>query len=81
VITARLAKAGERRVARRPFSLRRGRVRRISIPLSRAGRKAIGAARRLRGHVYVAARDGQGLTRSSSAPVRVVRGRGFSRKR
>ena len=54
---------------------------RVSIPLSQAGRKAIGARRRLHGHVYVAARDGQGLTRTSASPARIVRGSGFSRGR
>ena len=79
-VTARLPKTGERRVANRPFSIRRGRVKRLSIALTRAGRRAIAAKRRLAGHVYVASRDGQGLTRSSAAPVRVVRGRGFARR-
>ncbi len=78
-VTARLPGAGERRVARRAFALRRGRVGRISIALSRAGRRAIAAKRRLPAHVYVAARDGQGLTRSSTSPARVVRGSGFRR--
>ena len=45
------------------------------------GRRAIAAARRMRGHIYVAARDGQGLTRTSSSPARIVRGSGFNRKR
>ena len=76
-ITARLPGAGERRVANRPFALRRGTARWLSIALTRAARRAIGAKRRLPAHVYLAARDGQGLTRSSAAPVRVVRGRGF----
>ena len=80
-VTARLSGAGERRVANRPFSLRRGGVKWLSIALTRAGRRAIGAKRRLPAHVYVAARDGQGLTRSSSAPVRVVRGTGVQAAR
>ena len=78
-VTARITRFGERRVARRGFSLRRGRVTRVSIPLSRAGRRAIGARRRMPGHVYVAARDGQGLTRTSASPARLVRGGGFRR--
>ncbi|HET8952198.1 MAG TPA: hypothetical protein VFN44_16880 [Solirubrobacteraceae bacterium] len=79
-VTARITRSGERRVARRGFTLRRGRVKRISIPLSKAGRRAVAAKRRLRGHVYVAARDGQGLTRTSSSPARLVRGGGFRRR-
>ena len=81
-LTARLTRRGaRRRIARRPFSLRHGRVKRFPIPLSRAGERAIGAKSWLSARVYVAARDGQGLTRSSSSPARVVRGRGFKRRR
>ena len=79
-VTARITRSGERRVARRGFTLRRGRVKRISIPLAKAGRRAVAAKRRLRGHVYVAARDGQGLTRTSSSPARLVRGGEFRRR-
>jgi len=78
-VTARLPRSGERRVARRAFSMRRGRLKRFAIPLSRAGRRAISARRRFRGHVHLAARDGQGLTRTSSSPALVVRGGGFRR--
>ena len=79
-LTARLPKAGVRRIANRPFSIRHGRVKRFSIALTKAGRRGIAAKRRLPAHLYVAARDGQGLTRSSSAPARVVRGGGFRRR-
>jgi hypothetical protein len=79
-VTARLPKTGERRVASRPFSMRRGRVKRLPIALTRAARRAIAAKRRMRGHVYVAARDGQGLTRSTTSPARVVRGAGLRRR-
>ncbi len=80
-ITAKLARKGaERRVARREFSLRRGRVKRIPIALARPGRRAIASRKRIRAHIYVAARDGQGLTRTSSAPARLVRGKGFRRR-
>jgi hypothetical protein len=80
-VTARLTKAGERRVARRPFSLRAGRVKRLSIDLRRSARRAIASRRRIRGHIYLAARDGQGLTRTSSSPSRLVRGGGYARRR
>jgi hypothetical protein len=81
-VTARLTKAGERRVARRPFSLRPGRVVRLSIAMRRSGRRAIASRKRIPAHIYVAARDGQGLTRTSSSPARVVRGGGYrARKR
>ena len=79
-LTARLPKTGVRRIANRPFSIRRGHVERLSIALTKAGRRAIIAKRKLPAHLYVAARDGQGLTRCSSAPARVVRGRGFRRR-
>jgi len=78
-VTARLAGV-ERRVASRPFSVRRGRMARMSIAMTKAARRAVAAKRRLRGHIHVAARDGQGLTRWSSAPARLVRGRGFGRR-
>jgi hypothetical protein len=80
-ITARLTRRGApRRIARRPISIRSGRVKRLPIALSRAGERAIRAKRRLRARVYTAARDGQGLTRTSSSPARVVRGAGFRRR-
>jgi hypothetical protein len=80
-VTAKLARKGaERRVARREFSLRRGRVKRFPIALARPGRRAIASRKRIRAHIYVAARDGQGLTRTSSAPARLVRGVGFRRR-
>ena len=40
---------------------------------SRGARGASLARRRTAGHVYAAARDGQGLTRTAVAPVRIVR--------
>jgi len=79
-VTARLTKAGERRVARRAFSLRPGRIARLSIAMRRSARRAIAARRRIHGHIYVAARDGQGLTRTSSSPARLVRGGGSKRR-
>jgi hypothetical protein len=76
-IAARLSRgAAERRIASRAFQLRRGRVARLSVKLTRAGGRALAGRRRLPGHLYLAARDGQGLTRTSTSPVRVVRGRG-----
>ena len=80
VIAVRPAKgAGERRVARRAVRVRRGRVLRAWVKLSREGRRAIGARRRLAGHVFTAVRDGQGVTRNATAPVKLVRGSGFRR--
>ena len=80
-VTARITRTGERRVARSPFSIRRGRVERLSIPLSRTGRRAISGRRRIRGHIYIAARDGQGLTRTSASPAKLVRGMGYRKRR
>ena len=57
---------GARRVALRP-----GERQRVRIPLSRGERRRL--RRPLRGHVYAAVRDGQGLTRTFTAPVRIVR--------
>ena len=80
-LTARLEpRAAERRVASRRFDLRRGRTGRLAIPLTRAARTALGAKRRLPGHFYTAARDGQGVTRTSTGPARVVRGKRFGRR-
>ena len=81
-LTARLARrAPERRIASRTIALRRGRERLLPIRLTRAARRAIGARRRLRGgRFYTAVRDGQGVTRTSTGPVRVVRGTGFGRR-
>jgi hypothetical protein len=57
---------GARRIALRP-----GQIRRLRIQLSRRERRAL--KRRTPGHVYVAARDAQGLTRTITAPVRILR--------
>jgi hypothetical protein len=56
---------GARRVRLRP-----GQIRRLRIQLSRRERRRLG--RRTAGHVYVAVRDRQGLTRTITAPVRIV---------
>jgi hypothetical protein len=56
---------GARRVGLRP-----GQIRRLRIQLSARERRALG--RRSIGHVYVAVRDRQGLTRTVTAPVRIV---------
>jgi hypothetical protein len=63
----RSAVLGSLRVALRP-----GKVRRVRIPLSRRARRSL-SHRRTAGNVYAAARDGQGVTRTSVAPVRIVR--------
>jgi hypothetical protein len=57
---------GARRIALRP-----GQIRRLRIQLSRRERR--GLKRRVAGHVYVAARDAQGLTRTVTAQVRILR--------
>ena len=55
----------------RQVSLRPGESQRVRIPLSRRERRSL--RRRSRGHVYTAVRDTQGLTRTATAPVRIVR--------
>jgi hypothetical protein len=57
---------GSRRVSLRP-----GESQRVRIPLSRRERRRL--RRPSRGHVYTAVRDAQGLTRTATAPVRIVR--------
>jgi hypothetical protein len=55
----------------RQVSLRPGETQRVRIPLSRRERRRL--RRRSRGHVYMAVRDAQGLTRTATAVVRIVR--------
>jgi hypothetical protein len=55
----------------RRVGLRAGQIRRLRIQLSRRERRAL--KRRTPGHVYVAVRDAQGLTRTVTAQVRIVR--------
>ena len=62
----RLVVLGSRRVSLRP-----GESQRVRIPLSRRERRRL--RRPQRGHVYTAVRDAQGLTRTATAPVRIVR--------
>ena len=62
----RLVVLGTRRVALHP-----GETQRVRIPLSRRERRSLRRPRR--GHVYTAVRDAQGLTRTITAPVRIVR--------
>jgi hypothetical protein len=57
---------GARRIALRP-----GAIRRVRILLSRRERRSL--HRRTPGHVYLASRDAQGLTRTVTAPVRILR--------
>jgi len=56
---------GARRIGLRP-----GQIRRLRIQLSRRERRAL--KRRTPGHVYVAVRDAQGLTRTVTARVRIL---------
>jgi hypothetical protein len=56
---------GARRVALRP-----GQIRRLRVQLSRRERRRLG--RHTAGHVYVAVRDRQGLTRTVTARVRIL---------
>ena len=78
-LTARIGKKGPvRRIARRTFSVRRGRSVRLPVRLGIVARRAVFAKRKLRhGRVYTAARDGQGLTRDGVAVVKIVRGTGL----
>jgi hypothetical protein len=81
-LTARIGKKGPvRRIARRAFSVRRGRSLRLPVRLGAVARRAVIAKRKLRrGRVYSAARDGQGLTRDGVAVVKIVRGTGLRRR-
>jgi hypothetical protein len=67
------------RVGMAPAALRPGRTRHVRMKLRRAARRAVRQRRRIRMTVYAAARDGQGVTRTSAVPLTVrsgVAGRG-----
>jgi hypothetical protein len=53
------------------LTLRPGEIRRVGVLLTRRERR--GLDRITPGHVYLASRDAQGLTRTLTAPVRIVR--------
>jgi hypothetical protein len=55
------------------IALAPGRVRRVRVQLTRAARRAVRERRRIRMTAYLAARDRQGLTRTSAVPVLVKR--------
>jgi hypothetical protein len=74
-VTARTAMGPERPVGRVRFDLRRGRSAPVAVPLRRAAARLLRTRARLRGHVYAASRDDQGLTRTSTVPVRLARGK------
>jgi hypothetical protein len=74
-VTARVGSGPRRRAGATRFALRRGRAGRVAVRVTRGVRNALRDRRRLRGRVYVSSRDGQGLTRSTVSPVRVVRGK------
>jgi hypothetical protein len=68
------------RVGRARVALSPGRTRFARIRLSRGARHAVRDRRRIRMRLYVAARDGQGVTRTSAVPL-VVRSRAAARGR
>ena len=55
----------------RRVSLRAGEIRRVGVLLSRRERRALDPV--TAGHAYLAMRDAQGLTRTITAPVRILR--------
>jgi len=61
------------RVGAERIALAPGRVRRVRVQLTRAARRALRERRRIRMTAYLAARDRQGLTRTSAVPVLVKR--------
>jgi hypothetical protein len=61
-------------IGSRRFALDPGRVRRVGVRLRATARRRLrGRPGRFGGHVYSASRDGQGATRTRTAPVRFVR--------
>lgn len=65
-------KRGRLTIGRKSFRLKAGRPRRIAVRLTRAGRKALAAKRRLTTTVSISARDSAGRRRTTSARL-VVR--------
>jgi hypothetical protein len=61
------------RVGNAKIALAPGDVRRVRIQVSRAARRAVRERRRIRMKLYVAARDRQGVTRTSTVPLVVKR--------
>jgi hypothetical protein len=75
-LTVRLQPGGPLvRVGAKPFGLRPGRTGRVGVPLTRACRRALRGRWRLRGVLYAAVRDAQGVARTKTAPLRVERRR------
>jgi hypothetical protein len=75
-LTVRLRTGAPRvRVGSKPFGLRPGRTGRVGMPLTASCRRALRARWRLRGVLYAAVRDAQGVARTKTAPVRVERRR------
>jgi hypothetical protein len=80
-LTVRLKPGGPLvRVGAKPFGLRPGRTGRVGVPLTRACRRALRARWRLRGVLYAAVRDAQGVARTKTAPLRVERRRAERRR-
>jgi hypothetical protein len=67
-------RARGRTAGARPFALRPGRRALLAVALAPGMRRALRSARRVPGRLFLATRDGQGLTRATTAPLRIVRG-------
>jgi hypothetical protein len=76
-LASRLGGRGELRIARRRVALRAGRIVRRPMRLRVAARRRLRRRAHLEGHLYAATRDRQGVTRTATTPVRIVRGRRF----
>ncbi len=71
-LVAALQRRGDRvRVGMARVAVPAGATRHVRIRLSRPARRAVRQRGRMRMRLYVAVRDGQGLTRTSAAPLRV----------
>jgi hypothetical protein len=68
-------------VGSRRFAIRPGRVRRVRVQLARPARRLVRRRRSFKGHLYTATRDGQGRTRTKTAPVRIGGGDAPRRRR
>jgi hypothetical protein len=72
-LTSPLGTKVAHRIGRGLIDVRAGHAMRVAVKLRRSATRALRRGR-LRARLYAATRDGQGVTRTSTAPVRVVRG-------
>jgi hypothetical protein len=76
-LASRLGGHSELRIGRRRVALKAGHSARRPLRLRKAARRRLKRRARIEGHLYAATHDRQGVTRTATTPVRIVRGRRF----